>query len=102
MEGLIRDVGEEEVMKLLKKVVENNQKILELQKQLVVAVRMDAEKKRREQEKEWLRQKYNERWKKEEQRRRQEEKDKRKNKEKWNRIEKMRIREERRAEKEWR
>ena len=48
MEGLIRDVGEEEVMRLLKKVVENNQKILELQKQLAVAVRMDAEKKRRE------------------------------------------------------
>ena len=81
VEGLIRDVGEEEVMRLLKKVVENNQKILELQKQLVV-VRMNAEKKRREQEKEWLRQKYNEKWKKEEQRKRQEEKDKRKNKEK--------------------
>ena len=48
MEGLIRDVEEEEVMRLLKKVVENNQKILELQKQLAVAVRMDAEKKRRE------------------------------------------------------
>ena len=48
VEGLIRDVGEEEVMRLLKKVVENNQKILELQKQLAVAVRMDAEKKRRE------------------------------------------------------
>ena len=48
VEGLIRDVGEEEVMRLLKKIVENNQKILELQKQLAVAVRMDAEKKRRE------------------------------------------------------
>jgi len=58
VEELIRDVEEEEVMRLLKKVAENNQKILELQKQLV---RMDAEKKRREQEKEWLRQKYNER-----------------------------------------
>jgi len=32
VEELIRDVGEEEMMRLLKQVVENNQKIIELQK----------------------------------------------------------------------
>jgi len=50
MEGLIRDMGKEEAMRLLKQMVENNQKILELQKQLIVAVRIDIKRKRREQD----------------------------------------------------
>jgi len=37
-------------MRLLKQIVENNQKILELQKQLIVAVRVDIKRKRREQD----------------------------------------------------
>ena len=48
VEGLIRNMEEEETMRLLKQVVENNQKILELQKQLVIAVRINVERKRRE------------------------------------------------------
>ena len=35
MEGLIRDVGEEEATRLLKQVVENNVMLLKLQKQLL-------------------------------------------------------------------
>jgi len=51
---LIRDV-EEEVIRLLKQMVENSQKILELQEQLAVVVRMNAERKRREQSREYIR-----------------------------------------------
>ena len=48
MEEVIRDVGEKEAMRLLKQVVKNNQKIIELQKQLVIVVRINAERKKRE------------------------------------------------------
>jgi len=51
---LIRDV-EEEVIRLLKQMVENSQKILELQEQLAVVVRMNAKRKRREQSREYIR-----------------------------------------------
>ena len=62
VEGLIRNVEEEEAMRLLKQVVENNQTILELQKQLAIAVRIDAERRRREQNREYVRRDYEERW----------------------------------------
>jgi len=55
---LIRDVGEKEAMRLLQQVMENNAKILELQKQLVILQRKDAEERRREQEREWRRREY--------------------------------------------
>jgi len=42
---LIRDVDKEEVMRLLKQVMNNNLKILELQKQLVIIERENIEKK---------------------------------------------------------
>ena len=61
VEGLIRNV-EEEAMRLLKQVVENNQTILELQKQLAIAVRINAERKRREENREYVRRGYEERW----------------------------------------
>jgi len=57
VEELIR----EEEVRLLKQVVENNQKILELQKQLAVAMKMNAERKRREQDREYMRRDYKER-----------------------------------------
>jgi len=48
IERLIRDVEEKEMMRLLKQIVENNQKISELQKQLAAVIRIDARKKRRD------------------------------------------------------
>jgi len=48
VERLIRDVEEEEMMRLLKQMVENNLKISELQKKLTVVIRMDARRKRRD------------------------------------------------------
>ena len=57
VEELIR----EEEVRLLKQVVENNQKILELQKQLAAAMKMNAERKRREQDREYIRRDYKER-----------------------------------------
>jgi len=48
VERLIRDVEEEEMMRLLKQMVENNQKISELQKKLAAVIRMDTRRKRRD------------------------------------------------------
>lgn len=61
MKELIRDVEEEEVIILLKQMVEDNQKILELQEQLVVVVRMDAERKGRKQNRKYIRRGYEKR-----------------------------------------
>ena len=46
MKRLIRDVGEEEVMKLLKQVIKNNLTLLKLQKPILQVVK--DQKKRRE------------------------------------------------------
>ena len=46
MKRLIRDVGEEEVMKLLKQVIKNNLMLLKLQKPILQVVK--DQKKRRE------------------------------------------------------
>ena len=51
VEELIRDVGEE-VTRLLQQVMENNKKILNLQKQLIALQEEDVKKRRREQERE--------------------------------------------------
>ena len=60
-EEWIREVGEEEVMKSLKQVVEmQEEKISNLQKQLIIleeTIKMN----RKEQEKEWLRREYKKR-----------------------------------------
>ena len=53
MEGLIRDMREEEVMGLLKQVLENNVMLLNLQKQLLELKVAEDQKRRREQEREW-------------------------------------------------
>jgi len=58
MEGLIRDIREEEVTMLLKTVMENNIKILGLQKTLMIII------KRNKQEKELKRREYKKDWKK--------------------------------------
>ena len=58
-------------------------------------MKMNAKRKRREQDREYMRRDYKERQK-------EEEKYKRKDKEEWNGIEEMRLREEKRAVKEWR
>jgi len=52
MEGLIRDIEEEEVMRLSKQVMENNMIILKLQKQLLKLQEAENEKRRREEERE--------------------------------------------------
>ena len=51
VEELIRDVGEE-VIRLLQQVMENNKKILNLQKQLIALQEEDVKKRRSEQERE--------------------------------------------------
>ena len=61
MEELIRNIGEKEVTRLLKKVIENNIKILELQKMLVIIMRKNKEERRRKQKRENRRREYEER-----------------------------------------
>jgi len=58
---LIKDVKEEEVMRILAQLIENQKKLFELQKQLLLLQEEDAEKRRRKQEREWRRRKYDER-----------------------------------------
>jgi len=70
MEGLIIDIGEEEAMRLLKQVMENNVLLLNLQRQILELQITENQKKKRQQEKKWRRKENKERWKKEEQRRR--------------------------------
>jgi len=52
MEEMIRKYGEEEVARLMNKIMENNAMMLKLQKQIVELQVMEAEKKRRQEERE--------------------------------------------------
>jgi len=52
MEEMIRDVEEEEVIRLLKQILENNIMLLNLQRQLLELQVVEDQKKRREQERE--------------------------------------------------
>ena len=103
MEGLIRDIEEEEVMRLLKQMMENNMIILKLQKQFLKLQEAEKEKRRREQEREWRRREYNKRWEEEEQKGRKERKEEERKRidDEWRRVEEIRIKEERRTKKEW-
>jgi len=51
MEKLIRDIEEKKMIKMLKIIMENNTKILELQKTLVILIKREEEEKRRVKEK---------------------------------------------------
>jgi len=53
MEGLIRDVGEEKVTRLLKQVIKSNVMLLKLQKQLLELQVAEDQKIRRKQKREW-------------------------------------------------
>ena len=48
MEGLVRDMREEEAMRLLKQVLENNMMLLNLQKQLLELQVAEYQKRKRE------------------------------------------------------
>ena len=103
-----RNMGEgmspEEEERLMKIVVENNKKIIELQGyigKLQIILRNEEEARSREKEEtgmdEWV-----EECRRRNEKEREEKEEKRRVDEEWRRVEKMRIKEERRAEKEWR
>jgi len=50
MKELIRDIREEEVVRMLKIVIENNTEILELQKMLMILIKNKEEQRRRKKE----------------------------------------------------
>ena len=52
IEELVRDIREEEAVRMLKKVMESNTKILELQKMLVILIKKSKEETRRRREEE--------------------------------------------------
>jgi len=70
MERLIRDMGEEKAIRLLKQIMENNVMLLNLQRQILELQVAEDQKRRRQQEREQRRREYKERWEEEEQRRR--------------------------------
>ena len=86
MEGLIRDIGKEEATMLLKIVMENNIKILGLQKTLMIIIKRNKQEINKKQEKELKGREYKKDWKKN----REEERKKLDNKQR--RVEKIRIR----------
>ena len=109
MGDMTRRYGEEEMVRMMKEIMENNEMMLKLQKQIVELQVVEEEKKkkqrRRQEEREQERREYEERWEEEEQRRqkKKEEVEERKRvDEEWRKVEEMRVQEERRAEKEWR
>ena len=72
---LMREVVNKEVMRMLREQVKKNREIAYLMKQVLVIEEEKARKRRREQDKKWLRRNYDKRWEKEEQRKRKEEED---------------------------
>ena len=52
IEKLVRDIEEKEVVRILKVIIENNIKILDLQKTLIILIKRDKEEKRGRIEKE--------------------------------------------------
>ena len=70
---LMREVVNKKVMRMLREQVKKNREIADLMKQVLVIEEEKARKRRREQDKKWLRRNYDKRWEKEEQRKRKEE-----------------------------
>ena len=75
VDELMREVVNKEVMRMLREQVKKNREIAYLMKQVLVIEEEKARKRRREQDKKWLRRNYDKRWEKEEQRKRKEEED---------------------------
>ena len=73
MEKMVRKYGEEEIVSMMKEIMENNVIMLKLQKQIVELQVAEEEKKkkqrRRQEERKQERREYEERWEEEEQRR---------------------------------
>jgi len=108
MREITRRYGKEEVVRMMKEIVENNEKILKTQKQLG---ELQVEEKRRRQieirrreEERTRKQEEMDRWmeecRKRNEKEREEKEEKKRVEEEWRKIESMRKREERRAEKE--
>ena len=98
MEKMVRKYGEEEIVSMMKEIMENNVIMLKLQKQIVELQVAEEEKKkkqrRRQEEREQERREYEKRWE-EEEHRRQKKKEKVEERkrvdEEWRRVEEMRV-----------
>ena len=69
MEEMIREYGEEEAVRLMNVIIENNVTMLKLQKQILELQVTENKKKRRQEDREQRRREYEERREEEEQRR---------------------------------
>jgi len=112
MEEIVKKYGEEETVRLMNKIMENNAMMLKLQKQIVELQVMEEEKKRRQieirrREQERTReQEETDKWIEECRKRNKKEKEKREEQrkvdEEWRKIKSIKRREEKKVEKEWR
>jgi len=94
IEEMIREYGEEEAVRLMNIIMENNVMMLKLQKQILEFQVAAEEKKRRQEDREQRRREYEERREEEEQKRRkelEEEEEKKRIDEEWRRVEEMRV-----------
>jgi len=107
MEEMVRKYGEEETVRMMKEIIENNRAMLKLQKQIIdlqiaekKEKRRQVEYRRKEREQEKM-----DRWIEECRKKNEKEKEEREEQrgvdKEWRSIEEMRIREEKKAEKEW-
>jgi len=108
MGEMMRRYGEEETVRMMKEIMENNEMMLKLQKQIgELQIAEEKEKKRQvEYRRKGKEQEETDRWmeecRKRNEKKREEREEKKKVDKKWRKIETMRVREERRIEKEWR
>jgi len=108
MGEMMRRYDKEEVVRMMKEIMENNEMMLKLQKQIGELQMAEKEEKKRqveyrrkEREQEEI-DRWMEEYRKRNEKEREEREEKKRVEEEWRRIESMRKREEKRAEKEWR
>jgi len=106
MREMTRRYGKEETVRMMKEIMENNEIMLKLQKQIGELQIAEEEKRRQvEYRRKEREQEETDRWMEEYRRRNEKEREEREEQkridEEWRKIESMRKKEERRAEKEW-
>ena len=111
IEEMVRKYDEEEVARLINKIMENNVMMLKLQKQIVKLQVMEEEKKKRQieirrEEEKTREQEETDKWMEEYRKRNEKEKEEREEQRRvdkeWRKIKSMKRREEKKVEKEWR
>ena len=94
LEEIIREMGEEEAVRVMNIMIENSKKILELQMLINKEKKKQENQRRRQENRKKRRIEYKKKWKEEEQKRRkerEEEEERRRINDKWRRVDEIRI-----------